>query len=387
MPGSEVARKQHTLGGAAGLALLAFALAYRFFPDALHIQPLPEPLATTAGGQRAPARPVDLVGGDRSSGGDGADQCGRCRRDRALRWPRPCAWGRQWRPPRSSPQLLKKARAAEQNGDLFEPKSSSAITLYREALAAAPDNREAEAGLERIGGALRDWSLAAIVRGDEGSAQRYLAVYAELPHSAEDLANVRARVKTLHQVLPMLTRAADLMTAGRTTEPRGNNALEVYRAVLKLDPGNRLADAGLASIERVYLDRALADAAQDDFSAADTTLSQASVIRPGSTALLETRARIEGIRRQRAETVLAQARSALDSGNADSGRATGQARAVDQSRSGRPGPIQPAPAQCAPVCEPVAGAGLWRSVSRHQWFSAGGGGDSNRWIRHGLADR
>ena len=37
----------------------------------------------------------------------------------------------------------------------------------------------------------------------------------------------------------------------------------------------------------------------------------------GSQALLETRSRVDGIRRQRAETVLAQARSALDSGNAD----------------------------------------------------------------------
>jgi formylglycine-generating enzyme required for sulfatase activity len=46
-------------------------------------------------------------------------------------------------------------------------------------------------------------------------------------------------------------------------------------------------------------------------------LAEASSIRPGSRDLLETRARIDGIRRQRAETVLAQARSALDSGNAD----------------------------------------------------------------------
>ena len=45
MPGTEVARKQHTLGGAAGIALLAFALAYRFFPGVLHLQPLPEPIA------------------------------------------------------------------------------------------------------------------------------------------------------------------------------------------------------------------------------------------------------------------------------------------------------------------------------------------------------
>lgn len=124
-------------------------------------------------------------------------------------------------------------------------------------------------------------------------------------------------MKTLHQILPMLTQAADRMKAGHATAPEDDSALAIYREVLKRDPGNRLADAGLASIEREYLDRALGAAAQDDFSGADTTLALASAIRPGSPALLETRARIEGIRRQRAETVLAQARSALDSGNAD----------------------------------------------------------------------
>jgi formylglycine-generating enzyme required for sulfatase activity len=159
--------------------------------------------------------------------------------------------------------------------------------------------------------------LAAVDRGDETSAQRYLASYAELPHADDELADLRARVKTLHQILPMLTQAAILVKAGQLTGTDDANALAVYRDVMKLDPGNHLADAGLATIERGSLDRALAQAAQDDFAGADSTLGEASAIRPGSQALLETRARVDGIRRQRAETVLAQARSALDSGNAD----------------------------------------------------------------------
>lgn len=316
MPGSEVARKQHTLGGAAGLILLAFALAYRLFPDLLHVEPLQEPQSSSASIQRpatAPATwsavsapPAETVPAtDRKTPDEGTSFAD------AVRMGPPIATSKV------VAALLKKARAAEEKGRLFEPKEDNAIALYREALTAAPDNREAEAGLERIGGALRDWALAAIVRGDESGAQRYLTLYSELPHSEEELAKVRARAKTLHQILPMLTRAADLMTAGHATEPPDGNALAVYRAVMKLDPGNQLADAGLASIESSYLDRALADAAQDDFNAADNVLSQASAIRPGSPALLETRARIEGIRSQRAESVLAQARSALDSGNAD----------------------------------------------------------------------
>jgi len=317
MPGSEVARKQHTLGGAAGLALLAFALAYRFFPGVLHIEPQPEePLATTAAGQRAagpatwsavqaaPPKTVPEAASEPTveSGTSFAD---------AVRMGPPVATTKE------VAALLKKARAEEERGALIEPKDASAIALYRQVLAAAPNNVEAESALERIAGALRDWALAAIDRGDEVASQKYLAAFADLPHSEDELADVRARVKTLHQVLPILTRAAALMNTGHATEPAAGSALAAYREALKLDPGNHLADAGLAAIERDYLDRALAQAAQDDYTAADATLDDASSIRPGSQALLETRSRVDGLRRQRAETVLAQARSALDSGNAD----------------------------------------------------------------------
>src|SRR5436305_11878847 len=47
MPGTEVVRKQSVLGGAAGIALLAFALAYRFYPTTRRPEPLPvQPVAS-----------------------------------------------------------------------------------------------------------------------------------------------------------------------------------------------------------------------------------------------------------------------------------------------------------------------------------------------------
>jgi formylglycine-generating enzyme required for sulfatase activity len=320
MPSSGTTRKQHTLGGAAGIALLAFALAYRFFPGMLNLEPLQTSQPQAPLGAGVPGRPsgpstatwsaVQAPPPQTAPASALPSEAGTSLAD-AVRMGPPVATTKE------VAALLAKARALEEKGELFDPSEANAVALYRQVLAAAPNNIEAETGLERIGGALRDWALAAIERGDEASAQRFLAAYAELPHSDAELAQVRARAKTLHQVLPMLTRAATLMNAGQLTEPAGASALDVYREVQKLDPGNHLADAGLAGIERGYLDRALAEAARDDFAGADATLGQAAGIRPGSQALLETRARIEGIRRQRAESVLAQARSALDSGDAD----------------------------------------------------------------------
>jgi formylglycine-generating enzyme required for sulfatase activity len=87
--------------------------------------------------------------------------------------------------------------------------------------------------------------------------------------------------------------------------------------VQELDAENALAIQGLEQIQRGVLDGALAAVAKDDFGTADKTLAEAARILPGSQQLLDTRTRVEGVRRQRAETVLAQARSALDSGDAD----------------------------------------------------------------------
>src|SRR5580765_516059 len=43
MPGSDVVNKQTALGGAAGIALLLFALAWRFFPGMPATEPVPGP--------------------------------------------------------------------------------------------------------------------------------------------------------------------------------------------------------------------------------------------------------------------------------------------------------------------------------------------------------
>ena len=213
--------------------------------------------------------------------------------------------------------LLKSARQQEENGKLFEPPGNNAVGWYRKVLERDHDNPDALDALARIGGAVRDWSVAALERGDEAEAQRYAAQFAELPHSEIELNNLRNRLKTMQEVMPMLAAAAEWLKQGKMIGEGDDNALALYRKVLAIDPGNRVADQGLARIERGYLDRALGAAAQDDFASADKVLADASPIRPGSQALLDTRSQIEGLRRQRGETVLSQARSALDAGNTE----------------------------------------------------------------------
>ncbi len=309
MPGTENVNKQRNLGGALGIVVLLFALAYRFFPGILHFEPQEQVQTTTtpmAGKPWVVEHATPLVArnpvGQPIVGTTLAEAI-------AMGPPAPVT--------KEVASLLAAARKQEEDGKVFEPPGNNAVGLYRQVLEQDPNNPAALDALTRIGGAVRDWSLAALERGDEAEAQRYAAQFAELPHSDNELKILRARLKTLREVMPMLSAAAELLKQGRLIGDGENNALAVYRKVLAIDPDNRIADEGLARIERGYLDRALAAAAQDDFSNADAILAEASAIRPGSQALLDTRSQIEGLRRQRGETVLAQARSALDAGNAD----------------------------------------------------------------------
>ncbi|ANB18251.1 formylglycine-generating enzyme family protein [Dokdonella koreensis] len=314
MPGTESVSKQAVLGGVAGIALLAFALTYRFFPGVFHpapqvqqqptaSQPASPAIAPWIAEQRPPTEAEPAA-----PSADGAAQT-LLAEAVAMGPPAPVT--------EAVAALLKRARSAEAQGRLIEPADGSAVALYREVLAQDAGNAEAELALKRIGGAIRDWAIAAMERGENAEARRFVAAFADLPHADSELSQLEARLRVLNQVMPLLARAADLLKAGKAVGEGEDTALAVYRQALALDPDNALVDQGLAQIERGFLDQALAAAAQDDFAGADRILADAVAVRPGSQEQQDTRARIEGLRHQQAESVLAQAGSALDAGNAD----------------------------------------------------------------------
>ena len=315
MPGSEIVQKQTVLGGAAGIALLLFALAYRFYPS-LPYATAPSSLPGVATvpdmtvQAQKPAVAVPEVATSASTAQRQAD---------ATQWGPPISLARPPPPPpKAIAALLQKADKAFDAGHLIEPKDG-ALAFYRLALDGDAKNAAAKSGVEKIHNAILQQTGEALDRGDENESARLIAALQDLALDDENVATLQGRLKKLRQTTPLLTRAAELLRQG-AAGGTGNDqraALEVYRQVMKIDPGNKLADQGLMQIERSYLDRALAAAAQDDFGGADQALTEASSIRPGSHELLDTRTQIEGIRGQRATAVMSQANSALDAGNAD----------------------------------------------------------------------
>lgn len=305
MPGTEVVSKQAIYGGAAGIALLAFALIYRFYPGHPAMPAAPVP----------PAEPETVPSMSLTSSAKTAGKTGAKPPQATTEPAAPVAPAAP--PTKAIAALLKKATKAFDDGHLTSPKDASALAFYQQVLAADKDNAAARGGLEKIHKSLLQQAGDALDRGDERDSARLIGELAQVPATEEDVSELQSRLKTLRQVMPLLTRAADLLQQGHATTPSGGNALAVYRQVLKLDPGNKLAALGLVQVQQGFLDLALAAAAQDDFNGADKILADASTVSPGSQELLDTRSRIEGIRRDRAKNTLTQANSALDAGNAD----------------------------------------------------------------------
>ena len=82
------------------------------------------------------------------------------------------------------------------------------------------------------------------------------------------------------QVSRLLAEAAEDVKAYRLTSPKGSNALDKYRRVLELEPGNRAAEQGLGDIVSAYLrlfDRAVS---KKKFTKAEGYLDSASKVAP-----------------------------------------------------------------------------------------------------------
>lgn len=340
MPSKETVQRQRAFGGALGVLVLAFGLTYHFFPELFHVSP--EEVAnpgTPHLGRTAPALPVRTINAvpsaqDEIYAGPPLTLAPTAViAARLTRKPAPLPEQLSADPPEVK-ALLERADKAYQAGHIAGDKNSAAA-LYQDALKLKPDSRAAAQGLDQVRTHLIAQVTQDIAVGDSESAGGLLDNLKALPNTANDVAPLEASMKTLLQVRPMLAQAAAMLQQGKVDKPAGSNALDLYRQVQKLDPQNAVAAQGVLGVQRVVLDRALAAVAQNDFVGAEQSMTEATPIQPDSPQLRDVRGQIDNIRQQRAANVLAQARSALDSGNIDLAKQlAGQAQSISPQLAG-----------------------------------------------------
>ncbi|HEY2622072.1 MAG TPA: SUMF1/EgtB/PvdO family nonheme iron enzyme [Dyella sp.] len=319
MPSKETVRRQRAMGGALGVAVLTLALVYHFFPRVFHVEPSViaakramnlGPIPSIASGPPAsPARNVaEIDAGPPLTLAPTEVIVARLGHKDAnlpeqLSADTPEVEG-----------LLTRAGKALRTGQLAGDEGS-AVALYQRALKLKPDSRRAAQGLFEVRARLVAEINQDLAVGDAESAGDLLGTLKDMPDSKDDAAQLQVKLKTLTQVRPLLAKAAALLQQGSADQPKGANALELYRQVQEMDPDNAVAEQGVLQVQRAVLDRALAAVAQNDFKGADQALGEAAQILPDSPALRDVHTRVDGMRQARGTGILAQARSALDAGN------------------------------------------------------------------------
>ena len=316
MPSNALLRNQRALGGAAGLLVLGLAMTYHFFPRLLHVDPLQEPRRSMSMGDIAPGRNVlpsgmptnaELNAGPPLALAPTAVIVAHSKKKADL--PEQLSAD-----PPAVQALLARATKALKAGQLAGDKNSAAA-LFAQAQKAKPDSRRAAQGLFDVRARMVADIDQDIAFGDADGASDQLDALRTIPDASDDVALLSASLKILTRVRPMLAKAAALLAHGKADEPVNGSALDVYRQVQALDPQNAVAEQGIMLVQRAVLDRALAGLAQNNFGAAESALAEAQAIRPDSQQMQDVSKRVADMRAQRAAGVLAQAGSALDSGN------------------------------------------------------------------------
>jgi len=143
------------------------------------------------------------------------------------------------------------------------------------------------------------------------------------PASGKAAAAATAPVASLDEVLEKARLAMD---ERRYIEPAKNNALEHFRTVLQLDPGNAEATEGLKRLGGLLIARARTALDERRFDNALAELEAARSIDPNDQRLVEVDARLDSMR---AQTALAQIQATLAAQNFDRAQALLEAAQKD----------------------------------------------------------
>ncbi|MFC4821987.1 serine/threonine-protein kinase [Dokdonella ginsengisoli] len=195
-------------------------------------------------------------------------------------------------------EWLASARSALDAGRITG--SGGAAELYQRVLAGDKDNALALAGLQKVADALAAQARSALAAKDVTTAAarsddiaRILPAYAGLPDLLGQIAQAREAERVALE--ETVTRAEAQLRAGRVSGSE-DAALELFRAVQKLDPANARAKAGLRKVAQAFVVQA--NAAIDDSNAgvADKWLTQASELAPDLPDLRASRANLRELR-------------------------------------------------------------------------------------------
>ena len=127
----------------------------------------------------------------------------------------------------------------------------------------------------------------------------------------------KVRAARENRISQSLASAREAMQAGRVDQPLEDSAWTHYRNVLRLDPENQQAHAGLKDVQQAMVEQAVSYARDLDFETADRVLQDAALVREGQEPIRLAEAEISEFREEYAAELEIQAVTAMDAGHFD----------------------------------------------------------------------
>lgn len=176
-------------------------------------------------------------------------------------------------------EFLRIAQRQLDEGKLIEPEADNALESFTQALNRQPDNAAALKGLEQIADQFTAQANEAVQRGEFATALKLAdSGLLAAPDNAELLSIQAKSTGQLsardQEIQSMLQEAQRLVLSGDFLPP-GDNALDTFKNVEKLDPGNQQAARGLARLPDQVFEEASQLEKLGDFSGARALLENA----------------------------------------------------------------------------------------------------------------
>jgi tetratricopeptide (TPR) repeat protein len=193
--------------------------------------------------------------------------------------------------------LMARAEAARVAGHL-DGDAAAALPLYARVLALQPRHADALRGREDAIGALLDAAREGLRSGDVAAAANAIAIARRYDAGHVDLPDTQAR---LTEELDALRRRAEAdLSRGRV-----DRAVAAWQMLLRHDPDDAVARAGLERAAEAHAARARRFAADFRFADADASLREATALAPANEEVLAAVAQVQRSRLARRGSTVA----------------------------------------------------------------------------------
>ena len=217
-------------------------------------------------------------------------------------------------------QLLQQAKQDFDAQRYVKPEGANAAYRYLQVLELDRDNKDAAAGLDQITQHYADLVNQHLRNDEVLQAESNLQIIESIAPRSSVALGLRLKLQSAKDKTGMtarlITEAAQAYNANHLTQPEGDNALEKYRQVLRIDPLNQEAKRGIEKIFGYYTDAAEQQLAAGNTSKVADIVEKLELVHPGSVEAENIRKRLDKLTTTSTQIakLLRQAKSAYQAG-------------------------------------------------------------------------